>query len=94
METGLPAGAAAGSSSSRKDETGLDVSTGGASFTTGASRALRDDDADDEDADDEESPLDDTVLEGRASDEHGTLRTQRLWMGFLFTILAMVRPKR
>jgi hypothetical protein len=91
---GLTAGATAGSTSSRKDETGLDVSTVGASFTTGASRALRDDDANDGDADDEESPLDDAILEGRASDEHGTLRTQRLWMNFLFTILAMVRLKR
>jgi hypothetical protein len=97
METRLTAGTAAGSSS-RKDGTGLDVPAGRASFTTGASQAPRDDNAGDEDTDDEEILLDDavltTVLEGRASDEHGTLRTQRLWMNFFFTILAVVRLKR
>jgi hypothetical protein len=34
------------------------------------------------------------VFEGRASDERGTLRMQRLWMNFFFTILAVVRLKR
>jgi hypothetical protein len=71
---------------------------GGASCTTGASQAPRADDAGDKDADDEESPLDDavltTVLEGRASDQHGTLWTQRLGINFFFTILAVVRLKR
>jgi hypothetical protein len=62
IEMGLTTGAVAGSSSSRKDGTGLDVLTGGASSTPGASRAPRDDDASDEDADDEETPLDDTIL--------------------------------
>jgi hypothetical protein len=90
---GLTAGATAGSSS-RKDGTGLDVPAGGASFTTRASRAPRDDDTGDEDANDEQSPLNDAILEGRASDERGTLRMQRLWMNFFFTILAMVRLKR
>jgi hypothetical protein len=98
MEMGLTAGAAAGSSSSRKDGTSLDVPAGGASFTTGASRAPRDDDTGDKDADNEESLLDDTILtivpEGRASDERGTLRMQRLWMNVFFTILVVVRLKR
>jgi hypothetical protein len=96
-ETGLTAGAAARSSSARKDGTGFDVPVGGASSTTRASRAPRADDAGDEDADDEEPPLDGaiitTALEGQASDERGTLRTQRIWINFFFTISAMVRLK-
>jgi hypothetical protein len=44
METGLTAGAAAGSSTSHKDGTGFDVLAGGASFSTGAPQAPRDDD--------------------------------------------------
>jgi hypothetical protein len=95
---GLIAGATAGSSSSRKDETGFDVSAGGASSTAGASRAPRADNANDEDADDEEPPLNGaiitTALERRASDERGTLLTQCLWINFFFTILAVVRLKR
>jgi hypothetical protein len=71
---------------------------GGASSTAGASRAPRADNTSDEDADDEESSLDDailtTVLEGRVSDEHGTLRMQRLGINFFFTILVVVRLKR
>jgi hypothetical protein len=94
----LTAGTTTGSSSSHKDRTSLDVPAGGASFTTRASQAPRDDDASDKDADDEETPLDDAVLtmvlEGPASDERGTLRTQRLWMNFFFTILVVVRLKR
>jgi hypothetical protein len=94
----LTAGAVAGSSSSRKDEIGFDVPAGGASSTAGASQTPRANDADDEDADDEEPSLDGavitTALEGRASDEPGTLRTQRLWINFSFTILVVVRLKR
>jgi hypothetical protein len=62
METGLTAGAAAGSSSSRKGGTGFDVLVGGTSSTARASRAPRADDAGDEDADDEEPPLDGAVI--------------------------------
>jgi hypothetical protein len=95
---GLTTGAAVGSSSSHKDRTGLDVLAGGASSTIEASRAPRANNAGNEDADDEESPLDDAiitmVLEGQASDERGTLRTQRLRMNFFFTILAVVKLKR
>jgi hypothetical protein len=95
---GLTAGAVARSSSSRKDETGFDVSAGGASSTAGASRAPRADNAVDEDADDKEPPLNSAVitiaLERRASNERGTSRTQRLWINFFFTILAVVRLKR
>jgi hypothetical protein len=84
-ETRLTAGATTGSSS-RKDGTGFDVLVGGASSTARASRAPRADNAGDKDADDEEPPLDGaviaTTLEGRASHERGTLRTQRLWMNF------------
>jgi hypothetical protein len=94
----LTSGAAAGSSSSRKDGTGFDVPAGRASSTAGASQTPRANDTDDEDADDEEPPLDGaiitTALEGRVSDERGTLWMQRLWINFLFTILAMVRLKR
>jgi hypothetical protein len=97
-ETGLTTGAAAGSSSARKDRTSFDVPVGEASSTAGASRAPRVDDVGDEDADDEESSHDDAIIttafEGRASDERSTLRTQRLWINFFFTILAMVRLKR
>jgi hypothetical protein len=95
---GLTAGTANGSSSSCKDRTGFDVPAGGASSTAGASRAPRADSAGDEDADDEEPLLDDAIiaiaLEGRVSDERGTLRTQCLWMNFFFTILVVVRLKR
>jgi hypothetical protein len=98
METGLTAGVAAGSSSARKDGTDFDIPAGGASFTAGASRAPRADGAGDKDADDEESSLYDAIitmtLEGQASNECGTLRTQRHWINFFFTILAMVRLKR
>jgi hypothetical protein len=97
-KTGLTVGATTGSSTSREDGTGFDVPTGGASFSTGAPKTLRDDDADDEEAEDEEFPLDDvtivTTLEGRASDERGTLWTQRLWVNFFFTILAVAKLKR
>jgi hypothetical protein len=72
----LTVGAVAGSSS-YKDRTGFDVPAGGASSTTGASRAPRADSAGDEDANDEEPSLDDaviaTALEGRVSDERRTL---------------------
>jgi hypothetical protein len=50
MEMGLTAGTTA-RSSSRKNGTGFDVPTGGASSTAGASRAPRADDASDKDAD-------------------------------------------
>jgi hypothetical protein len=97
-ETGLTAGAATGSSTSHEDRTGFDVPADRASFSTGAPKTLGDDDAGDEEAEDEEFPLDDitivTALEGRASDERGTLRTQCLWMKFFFTILAVVKLKR
>jgi hypothetical protein len=98
METGLTAGAAARSSTSHKDGTGFDVLAGGASFSTGAPQAPRDDDTSSKDADDEEPLLNGATiviaLEGRASDERGTLWTQCLWMNFFFTILAVVRLKR
>jgi hypothetical protein len=94
----LIAGATTGSSSSRKDGTGFDVPAGGASSTAEASRTPRANDVGDEYADDEELPLDGavitTALEGRASDERGTLRTQRLWINFFFTIFIVVRLKR
>jgi hypothetical protein len=94
----LTTGAVAGSSYSRKDETSFDVPAGRASSTTGASRTPRANDAGDKDADDEEPSLDGavitTALEGRVSDERGTLRTQRLWINFFFTILVVVRLKR
>jgi hypothetical protein len=98
MKAGLTVGAAAGSSSSHKDKTGLDVLAGGASSTAGASRAPRADNASDEDVEDEEPPLDSAVIattfEGRASDERGTLRTQHLWMNFFFTIFGCGKTKK
>jgi hypothetical protein len=48
VETGLIVGAAYGSSTSRKDGTGFDVSVGGTSFSTGAPQTPRDNDSDDE----------------------------------------------
>jgi hypothetical protein len=76
-ETGLTAGAATGSSTSREDGTGFDPPAGGASFSTGAPKTLGDDDTGDEEAEDEEFLLDDVAiviaLEGRASDERRTL---------------------
>jgi hypothetical protein len=97
-EMGLTTGVANGSSSSRKDRTDFDVLAGGASSTARASRAPRADDTGDDDADDEEPPLNGaiitTALQGRASDERDTLLTQRLWINFFFTILAVVRLKR
>jgi hypothetical protein len=57
---------------------------GEAFSTTEASRTPRDNDVGNEDDDDEDPPLDDTTktaaLGERASDERGTLRTQRLWI--------------
>jgi hypothetical protein len=97
-ETGLTAGAANGSSTSREDGVGFDVPIGGASFSTRAPKTPGDDDAEDKEAKDEEFLLDDvaivTTLEGRASDERGTLRTQRLWMNFFFTILAVAKIEK
>jgi hypothetical protein len=50
------------------------------------------------DDDDEDPSLDDATklanLGEQASDEHGTLRTQRLCINFFFTILAVERLKR
>jgi hypothetical protein len=87
----LTIGAAAGSSTSRKDGTSFDVPADGASFSIGAPQTPRDDDVGDEEADDEEPPLDDaaiiTALGGRVNDERGTLQTQRLWMNFFFTVI-------
>jgi hypothetical protein len=78
----LTAGADPGSSSFHKEGIGVDVLTGGAFSTTEASRTPRDNDAGNEDDDDEDPPLDDaaktTALGERASDECGTLWTQRL----------------
>jgi hypothetical protein len=96
IETRLITGAAPGSSSFRKEGTGVDVLAGGA-FTTEASRTLRNNGA--EDYDNEDPPLDDaaaktSTLGERASDERGTLRMQHLWINFFFTILAMARLKR
>jgi hypothetical protein len=34
------------------------------------------------------------ALDGRASDERGTLWTQCLWMNFFFTILAMAKIEK
>jgi hypothetical protein len=62
METRLIVGVAAGSSSARKDGTGLDVLAGGASSTARASRAPRVDDAGDEDANNEEPLLDGAII--------------------------------
>jgi hypothetical protein len=80
METRLATGAAAGSSSFRKDGSGVDVLASGAFSTTEASRTPRDNGAKD-DAD-EDPPLDDTTkiaaLGERASDERSTLQTRRL----------------
>jgi hypothetical protein len=94
----LTIGAATGSSTSHEDGTGLDLSVGRTSFSTGAPQTPRDDDSDDEEADDEEPLLDKATiiiaLKGRVSDERGTLRTQRLWMNFFFTILAVSKLKR
>jgi hypothetical protein len=94
----LTVGAATRSSTSREDGTGFDVLAGGASFSTRGPKTPGDDDVGDEEAEDEEFPLDDvaivTALKGRASDERGTLRTQRLWMNFFFTILAVAKLKR
>jgi hypothetical protein len=95
-ETRLTAGAAAGPSSFHKVGTGVDVLAGGASSTTEASRTPRVNGA--EDNDDEDLPLDDAAkiaaLGERASDECGTLRMQRLWINFFFTILVVARLKR
>jgi hypothetical protein len=85
-ETRLVAGAAAGSSSLRKDGTDVDVSVDGAFSTPGVSRTPKGNDAGNnagnEDDDDEDPSLDSaavtTALEGQASDERGTLRTQCL----------------
>jgi hypothetical protein len=97
-EIGLTAGAIAGSSTSREDRTGFDVSASEISFSTEAPQTSRDDDSDDEEADDEEPSLDKvtriTALKGRASDERGTLQTQRLWMNFFFTILAVAKIEK
>jgi hypothetical protein len=97
-ETGLTAVAAAGSSTFREDGTGFDVPAGGTSFSNGALQTPKDDDSGDEEADDEEPPFDEitiiTALKGRAGDERGTLRAQRLWMNIFFTILAMAKLKR
>jgi hypothetical protein len=79
-----------------KEGTSIDVLAGGAFSTTEASRTPRDNGAED---DDDEDPLIDAtaktaVLGERASDERGTLRTQRLWINFFFTILAAAILKR
>jgi hypothetical protein len=75
METRLPTGATAGSSSFRKVGTGVDVLAGGAFSTTKASRTPRDNGA--EDDDDEDPPLTAAAkiaaLGERASEEHNTL---------------------
>jgi hypothetical protein len=97
VETGLTVEAATGSSTSHEDGTGFDVPVDGASFSTRAPKTLGDDNADDKEAEDKEFPLDDvaivTTLEGRASNERGTLRTQCLWINF-FTILVVAKSKR
>jgi hypothetical protein len=97
-EMRLTAGAAPGSLSFHKEGTGVDVLEGGAFSTTEASRTPRDNDANNENDDDEEPLLDNTAkivaLGERASDEHGTLRTQRLWINFFFTILVVARSIR
>jgi hypothetical protein len=94
----LTIGATPGSSSFRKEGTGIDVLAGGAFSTTEASRTPRDNDAGNEDDDDEDPPLDDAAkivaLGERASDERSTLWTHRLWINFFFTILAVARLKR
>jgi hypothetical protein len=94
IETRLTTGAAPGSSSFHKEGTGVDVLEGGAFSTTEASRTPRDNDANNQGDDDEEPPLDAAAkiaaLGERASDEHGTLRTQRLWINF-FAILVVAR---
>jgi hypothetical protein len=92
-KTGLTAGAAVGSSTFREDGTGFDVLAGRASFSTGAPQTPGDDDAGDEEPLlDEDTII--TALKGRVGDERRTLRTQRLWMNFFFTILAMAKSKR
>jgi hypothetical protein len=97
-ETRFTARAATGSSTYCEDGTGSDVPAGGASFSTRAPKSPGDDDTGDEEAEDEEFLLNDvaivTTLEGRASDERGTLQMQRLWMNFCFTILAMAKIKK
>jgi hypothetical protein len=94
----LTAGAATGSSTSREDGAGFYVPARGASFSTRAPKTPGDDDAGNEEAEDEEFPLDDVAiviaLEGRASDERGTLRTQHLCMNFFFTILVVAKIKK
>jgi hypothetical protein len=94
METRLAIGAAAGSSSFCKDGTIVNVLAGGAFSTARASRTPKDNENSNKD-DDKDPPLDGaavtTALEGRASDEHDTLWTQRIWMNFFFTILATTR---
>jgi hypothetical protein len=71
---------------------------GGAFSTTEASRTPRDNDAGNEDDDDEDPSLDvatkTATLREQASDKRGTLRMQRLWINFFFTILAVARLKR
>jgi hypothetical protein len=97
-ETGLTAGAAAGSSTFREDGTGFDVLVGGTSFSNGALQTPKDNDFGDEEADDEEPPFDEvtiiTTLKGRAGNECRTLRTQCLWTNLFFTILAVAELKR
>jgi hypothetical protein len=94
----LTAGAATRSSTSREDGASFDILAGGVSFSTRAPKTLGDDDTDNEEAEDEEFPLDDVAiaiaLDGRASDERGTLRMQCLWMNFFFTILAMAKIEK
>jgi hypothetical protein len=75
----LAAGAAAGSSSFHKDGTDIDVSVGGAFSNGKAPQTPKGNDASNEDDDGEDPPLDGAAvtagLEGRASDERGSLRT-------------------
>jgi hypothetical protein len=79
METRLVAGAVTGSSSFHRDGTNVDVLAGGAFSTTGASQTPKGNGAGNEDDDHEDPPLDGATvtatLEGRANDEHDTLRT-------------------
>jgi hypothetical protein len=94
-ETRLATGAVAGPSSFHKVGTGIDVLAGEASSTTEASRTPRVNSA--EGDDDEDLPLDDVAKIAapgeQASNECGTLRMQRLWINFFFTILAVARLK-
>jgi hypothetical protein len=61
-ETGLIAGAATRSSTSREDGTGLDLLVGGTFFSTRAPQTPRDNDSNNKEADDEEPPLNEVTI--------------------------------